>query len=47
MDLLDSGSDEATAEKCDGTLYRGNYRFAQNQAAMVHSIFVADYKLWP
>lgn len=47
MDLLDTGTDEVTAEKRDGTLYRGRYRFAQNQVAIAQSVFVWDYKLWP
>ena len=47
MDLLDTGTDEVTAEKPDGTLYRGRYRHAQNHAALAQAVFVWDYKLWP
>ncbi|KAF7556301.1 hypothetical protein G7Z17_g1504 [Cylindrodendrum hubeiense] len=47
MDLLDTGTDEVTAEKPDGTLYRARYRHSQNQAAIAKSIFVWEYDLYP
>ncbi|KAJ3542943.1 hypothetical protein NM208_g3834 [Fusarium decemcellulare] len=47
MDLLDTGTDEVSAEKRDGTMYRGRYRHAQNQTSLAQSVFVWDYKLWP
>jgi hypothetical protein len=47
MDLLDTGTDEVTAERRDGSLYRGRYRHAQNQTSCVQSMFVWDYTHWP
>ncbi|KAH7113994.1 cytochrome P450 [Dactylonectria estremocensis] len=47
MDLLDTGTDEVTAEKPDGTLYRARYRHAQNSAAIAKSVFVWEYDLYP
>ncbi|POR32112.1 Cytochrome P450 oxidoreductase [Tolypocladium paradoxum] len=47
MDLLDTGKDQVTAEKPDGTLYRARYRHSQNQTSLAQSVFVWDYKLWP
>lgn len=47
MDLLDTGTDEVTAEKRDGTMYRGRYRFCMNQSAWAQAVLVWDYKLWP
>ncbi|KAM5347344.1 hypothetical protein ACJ41O_010349 [Fusarium nematophilum] len=47
MDLLGTGSDEVTAEKRDGTRYRGLYRHARDQNAIAQAVFVWDYNLWP
>ncbi|ETS87861.1 hypothetical protein PFICI_01689 [Pestalotiopsis fici W106-1] len=47
MDLLDTGTDGVTAERRDGTMYRGRYRFSMNQNAWAQAVLVWDYKLWP
>lgn len=47
MDLLDTGTDEVTAERPDGTRYRARYRFSQNNSAIVKSVWCWDYDLWP
>ncbi|KAK2593521.1 hypothetical protein QQS21_008787 [Conoideocrella luteorostrata] len=47
MDLLDTGTDEVTAERLDGTTYRARYRHSQNNSSIVKSVFCWDYDLWP
>ncbi|KAI1128030.1 cytochrome P450 [Nemania abortiva] len=47
MDLLDTGSDEVTAERRDGKLYRARYRFSLEQAATVSATFCWEYNLFP
>lgn len=47
MTLLDTGTDEVTAERLDGTLYKARYRFSQNNNAIVKSVFCWEYDLWP
>lgn len=46
MDLLDTGTDEVTAERLDGTTCRAKYCFAKNNNAIVKSVFCWDYDLW-
>lgn len=47
VDLLDTGKDDITAEKLDGTLYKSTYRRAQNLDAWFSASLVWDYDLWP
>lgn len=47
MDLLDTGTDEVTAESRDGSQYRARYRLSHNEMVRTNSIFIWDYKLWP
>ena len=47
MDLLDTGTDEVTAERPDGSCYRARYRHSQNNSAIAKSAFCWDYDLWP
>ncbi|KAH6994697.1 cytochrome P450 [Fusarium venenatum] len=47
MTLLDTGTDEVIAEKPDGRLYPARYRQSQNHSAMVKSVFVWEYELYP
>ncbi|CAI6032242.1 unnamed protein product [Clonostachys chloroleuca] len=47
LTFLDTGTDEWTAERPDGTQYKARYRFAQNNAAIVKSVWCWDYDLWP
>ncbi|KAI1425882.1 cytochrome P450 [Xylaria sp. FL1777] len=47
MDLLDTGCDEVTAERRDGTLYKARYRFSFEQMALVFSTFCWEYNLFP
>lgn len=43
LGLLEQGSDWTTAQKLDGSIYRAQYRKAQNTAAYATSHFVWDY----
>jgi cytochrome P450 len=43
LGLLEQGSDEVTAQRPDGTLYKAHYRQAQNQTSFAQSVFVWDY----
>lgn len=43
LGLLEQGSDEVTAQKPDGTLYKAPYRYCQNQTAYAQATFVWDY----
>jgi len=45
--LLEQGSDEVTAQRPDGTLYKAPYRYCQNQTAYGQATFVWDYKNYP
>ncbi|CAH0051637.1 unnamed protein product [Clonostachys solani] len=47
MDLLDTGKDEVTAERRDGTTYRAPYHYSQNMSAWFQATLVWDYNLWP
>ncbi|KAF7524653.1 hypothetical protein G7054_g11357 [Neopestalotiopsis clavispora] len=47
MDLLDTGTDEVTAERRDGSRYRARYRLAMNEMVRAQCVFVWDYTLWP
>ncbi|RAH81023.1 putative cytochrome P450 [Aspergillus japonicus CBS 114.51] len=47
MNLLDKGTDDVTAQRKDGTVYRARYREAQAQTAYAQSVFVWDYKHYP
>ncbi|KAL4915002.1 cytochrome P450 [Aspergillus aurantiobrunneus] len=44
MDLLDTGTDNVTAQKMDGTTYPARYRFSRDQLVHAQAIFVWDYK---
>lgn len=43
MGLIEQGTDEVTAEKMDGTLYKARYRQAQNQTSHAQATFVWSY----
>lgn len=47
MDLLDTGTDEVTAERPDGSRYRARYRLAMNEMVRAPAVFVWEYRLWP
>lgn len=43
LGMIERGSDEVTAEKMDGTLYKARYRLAQNRSAYAQATFVWSY----
>ncbi|KAJ9664237.1 hypothetical protein H2198_000455 [Neophaeococcomyces mojaviensis] len=43
LPLLEQGSDEVTAERMDGTMYKARYRKAQNQTSLAQATFVWAY----
>ena len=47
MELLDTGTDNVTAQKMDGTIYPARYRHSRDQMVMATSVWVWDYTHYP
>ncbi|KAL4963647.1 cytochrome P450 [Aspergillus stella-maris] len=47
MDLLDTGTDNVTAQKMDGTNYSARYRHSRDQTVRAQCVWVWDYAHYP